>query len=157
MSLPEVCVVLLLRRGPVGMEVLLGADRAGRGGCEVAGICGRLEPGESAADAAVRAVREAIGVVVSASELRAAGAVERHFPTRPAWSERSSVFVCTRWLGDPVGSDGIAPRWYALDAVPYPRMRDDASRWLPGVLYGGTVDARFTFGADLATVVLTAE
>ena len=41
-------------------------------------------------------------------------------------------------------------------AVPYPRMWDDASRWLPGVLRGGTVDARFTFGADLATVVLGA-
>ncbi len=157
MSLPEVCVVLLLRRGQAGMEVLLGEDPSGREECGVVGIGGRLEPGESAADAAVRAVREAVGVVVAASDLRLAGAVERHFPTRPAWSERSRVFVCSRWRGDPIRTDGVAPRWYGLDAVPYRRMRDDASRWLPGVLHGGTVDARFTFGADLVTVVLMAE
>ncbi|MNU01753.1 hypothetical protein D3C72_2452480 [compost metagenome] len=67
------------------------------------------------------------------------------------------MFVCRRWQGEAVGSDLITPGWYALDAVPYAGMRDDASRWLPGVLRGGTVDVRFTFGADLETVVLTAQ
>ena len=157
MSLPEVCVVYLLRRGADGMEVLLGDKRTGLGQGKVVGIGGKLDPGESAHQAAVREVEEEIGVRIEASDLRLAGAIDYHFPTRRAWSQRSTVFVCRRWTGEPVETAEITPRWYPLDAVPYSRMWDDASRWLPGVLRGGTVDARFTFGADLATVVLTAE
>lgn len=156
MSLPEVCVVYLLRRGPGGTEVLLGDKRTGLGQGKVVGIGGKLDHGESAEEAAVREVEEEIGVRIEASALHLAGTIDYHFPTRPAWSQRSTVFVCRRFQGVPVETAEITPRWYALDAVPYPRMWDDASRWLPGVLRGGTVDARFTFGSDLSTVVLTA-
>lgn len=157
MSLPEVCVVFLLRRGRAGAEVLLGHRRSGADRGRLAGIRGRVGLGEDAAEAAVREVRDEVGVRVEASDLLAVGRIEHHFPTRPGWSHQSCVFVCRRWDGEPVQLDGLTPRWYALDAVPYARMGDDASRWLPGVLRGGTVDARFTFGADLATVVLMAE
>ena len=157
MPLPEVCVVYLIRRGPHGLEVLLGDKRTGLGQGKVVGIGGKLDPGESARDAAVREVFEEIGVRVEASDLHESGVIDYHFPTRPQWSQRSTVFVCRRWRGQPGESDEITPRWYTLDAVPYRRMWDDASRWLPGVLRGGSVDARFTFGADLATVVLGAQ
>jgi len=157
MSLPEVCVVLLLRRGPAGAEVLLGRRRDGLGRGRILGVCGWVDRGEGVDRAAVRELREAVGVRVAASDLHPAGMVEYHFPTRPAWSRQATVFVCRRWEGEPARTDGMTPRWYAFDAVPYAGMWDDAARWLPGVLRGGTVDARFTFGADLATVVLTAE
>ena len=157
MSLPGVCVVYLLRRGTEGVEVLLGDKRTGLGRGKVVGLGGKLDPGETAREAAVREVHEEIGVRVAASDLHPAGAVDYHFPTRPARSQRSTVFVCRRWQGEPVETAEITPRWYPLEAVPYARMWDDASRWLPGVLRGGTVDARYTFGADLSTVVLTAE
>ncbi len=157
MPLPEVCVVYLLRRGPHGLEVLLGDKRTGLGAGKVVGIGGKLDAGESARDAAVREVREEVGLRVEASDLHRAGAIEYHFPTKPEWSQHSTVFVCRTWQGDPVETEEITPRWYTLESVPYARMWDDASRWLPGVLRGGTVDARYTFGADLATVVLRAE
>lgn len=156
MALPEVCVVYLLRTGPDGLEVLLGDKRTGLGKGKVVGIGGKLDPGESPADAAVREVREEIGVEVEASDLVEAGVIDYHFPTRPEWSQRSTVFVARRWLGEPAETSEITPRWYAVADVPYARMWDDAVRWLPGVLRGGSVDARFTFGPDLATVVLEA-
>ncbi|MFB7892714.1 8-oxo-dGTP diphosphatase [Microbacterium sp. NPDC056044] len=157
MSLPEVCVVFLLRRGPQGAEVLLGRKLTGLGQGKVIGISGWVDQGEGADEAAVREARRAVGVRVEASDLHPAGTVEYHFPTRRAWSQRTTVFVCRRWQGEPVQRDGMTPRWYPLDTLPFAHMWDDASRWLPGVLRGGTVDARFTFGADLATVVLTVE
>lgn len=154
MALPEVCVVYLLRTGPHGLEVLLGDKRTGLGQGKVVGIGGKLDPGETPADAAVREVWEEIGVRVEASDLIEAGVIDYHFPTRPEWSQRSTVFVTRHWLGDPAPSDEITPHWYTVADVPYARMWDDAVRWLPGVLRGGSVDARYTFGADLATVVL---
>lgn len=156
MTLPEVCVVYLLRIGEDGLEVLLGDKRTGLGRGKVVGIGGKLDPGETPREAAVREVFEEIGVVVEASDLLEAGAIDYHFPTRTAWSQRSTVFVARRWGGEPVETDEITPRWYRLADVPYARMWDDAVRWLPSVLRGGRVDARFTFGPDLATVVLEA-
>ena len=156
MALPEVCVVYLLRKGPEGIEVLLGDKRTGLGVGRVVGIGGKLDQGETPRDAAVREVLEEVGVEVEASALHQAGVIDYHFPTRPEWSQRSTVFVARRWRGEPVETDEITPRWYPLADIPYARMWDDAVRWLPGVLRGGRVDARYTFGPDLSTVVLEA-
>jgi 8-oxo-dGTP diphosphatase len=71
----------------------------------------------------------------------------------PAWSQRSHVFTCLAWRGEPEESEEIVPQWFALDDVPYARMWDDAARWLPDVLRGGRIRASYTFGDDLATVV----
>jgi 8-oxo-dGTP diphosphatase len=154
MALPEVCVVYLLRIGTEGLEVLLGDKRTGLGRGKVVGIGGKLDPGEAPRDAAVREVAEEVGVRIAASDLLKAGVIDYHFPTKPAWSQRSTVFVARRWSGEPVETAEITPHWYAVADVPYARMWDDAVRWLPGVLRGGSVDARFTFGPDLSTVVL---
>ena len=61
------------------------------------------------------------------------------------------------WRGEPSGSDELDPEWFALDAVPFDEMWDDARRWLPGVLAGGRVRRTFVFGEDLATVVAERE
>lgn len=154
MTVPEACFAYLVRLGPQGLEVLLGDKLVGLGRGRVTGIGGEVDAEERAADAAVRHLGSQIGVAVEASALLDAGTVEYRFPTRPSWSRCASVFVCRTWSGDPAPSNAIEPRWYPLADIPYGRMWGDAPRWLPGVLRGGHVDARFTFAADLATVVL---
>ena len=156
MHLPEVCAVFVMRTGAHGLEVLLGDRLTGTGRGRVVGVGGELRRGETARDAAVRGLRDEAGVGVAASDLREAGVVERHFPTRRALSEHATVFVCRRFTGVAAPSATLAPRWFPLAEIPYGRMRGDTVRWLPGVLRGGSVDARFTFGADLSTVVLEA-
>lgn len=156
MPLPEVCVVFVMRAGADGLEVLLGDRLTGPGRGRIVGVGGALNRGEPARDAAVRGLLDEAGVAVAASDLREAGVVERHFPTRRALSEQATVFVCRRFTGVPSASASFAPRWFPLAEIPYGRMRADTVRWLPGVLRGGGVDARFTFGADLSTVVMEA-
>ena len=157
MPLPQVCVCYLLRERAGAVEVLLGRKKHGLGMGYFVGLGGKLEPGESAVDAAVREVLEESGVVVAASDLEPRGLLTYHFPHREAWSQESSVFVCRRWRGEPSGSDELDPEWFALDAVPLGEMWDDARRWLPGVLAGGRVRRTFVFGEDLATVVAEPE
>ena len=153
MPLPQVCVCYLLREHAGGIEVLLGRKKHGLGMGNYVGLGGKLEPGESAVDAAVREVFEESGVIVAASDLEPRGLLSYFFPHREAWSQESSVFVCRSWQGEPRGSDELDPEWFPLGGVPYEEMWDDARRWLPGVLAGASVRRSFVFGEDLATVV----
>jgi 8-oxo-dGTP diphosphatase len=157
MMLPQVCVCYLTRRSPEGTrQVLLGRKKKGLGVGNIVGLGGKLEPGESALDAAVREVLEESGLVVTASALVPLGVLTYLFPHREAWSQESSVFVCDEWTGTPMESDELNPEWFDVASLPVDQMWDDARHWLPGVLAGTPVRATFTFGEDLETVIARA-
>ena len=61
MPLPQVCVCYLLRERAGAREVLLGRKKHGLGMGYFVGLGGKLEPGESAVDAAVREVLRGVG------------------------------------------------------------------------------------------------
>lgn len=154
MTLPQVCVCYLTRSSPDGtQQVLLGRKKKGLGLGNIVGLGGKLEPGESAIEAAVREIEEESGLSVAAGDLRAYGVLTYLFPFRPAWSQVSNVFVCSEWTGTPRESDELNPVWFDIDTLPVDDMWDDARHWLPDVLNGIPAHATFTFGADLKTVV----
>ncbi|MWB98032.1 8-oxo-dGTP diphosphatase [Agromyces seonyuensis] len=152
MGLPQVCVVYVLRERGGRTRVLLGRKREGLGAGRLVGPGGKLEPGETPVQAAVREVREEVGLELDPAHLEARGRLTYTFPTRHAWSQESHVFVCRTSAGEATPSDELDPEWFDLDAVPYADMWDDAARWLPGVLAGGVVRRAFEFAPDLAHV-----
>ncbi|MCU1636321.1 MAG: hydrolase [Cryobacterium sp.] len=154
MTLPQVCVCYLLRRSTDGVvQVLLGRKKKGLGVGNLVGLGGKLEPGESPRDAAVREIEEESGLVVQASALMPAGVLTYLFPHREAWSQDSTVFLCTDWSGTPRESNELNPEWFDVDTLPVDDMWDDARHWLPEVLRGARIRATFTFGEDLRSVV----
>lgn len=150
----EVCVVYVLRAGASGVdEVLLGRKRRGLGEGKIVAPGGKLEPGESPAAAAVRELAEETGLRADPAALEARGTLDYVFPFRPSWSQRSHVFVCRSWTGEPTPSAELDAEWLPVSAVPFDRMWSDAMWWLPAVLAEGvSVTARFQFGPDLSTV-----
>ena len=68
----EVTIALLVRGCPVS-HVLLDWKKRSLGQAQYAGISGKIEPGESAREAAVRELREEIGVSVALGDLRCLG------------------------------------------------------------------------------------
>jgi 8-oxo-dGTP diphosphatase len=151
--LPEVCVCYLVRSTPTGDEVLLGRKKAGLGAGRLVGPGGKLEPGESPVDAMVREIAEETSLRVRPSALTLVGDLTYPFPHRPAWTQRSWVFLCREWSGEPQESDELDPGWYPVEAVPVERMWHDAGFWVTDALAGRFVQATFEFGADLETVV----
>ena len=153
-DLPQVCVCYLTRLSDTGeRQVLLGRKKKGLGLGNIVGLGGKLEPGESAVEAAVREVEEESGLTVTADALTPMGVLTYLFPHKPAWSQRSNVFVTDRWSGTPRESDELNPEWFTIARLPVDDMWDDARHWLPGVLAGIPIQATFTFGEDLASVV----
>lgn len=151
-NLRRVCVAYLLREHEGRSEVLLGRKKRGLGTGHYVGLGGKLEAGETVTAAIVREIEEEAGLLVTEAELEHRGSLRYLFPTKPAWSQRSSVFVVRRWTGEPAESDELRPEWFDVHALPLDEMWADARHWLPGVLAGGGVSHEFTFGEDLATV-----
>jgi 8-oxo-dGTP diphosphatase len=151
--LQSTCLCLLLRtRGDGVREVLLGYKKTGFGTGKVVALGGHVEPGESAAEAAAREVKEESGIRVAPGRLAEAAYVTFLFPVRPSWDMDVAIFTCDDWAGEPAESTEIRPEWHPVAELPFDRMWDDAPRWLPRVLAGERVRATFSYAADCETV-----
>jgi 8-oxo-dGTP diphosphatase len=139
------CFVL---KGSPPDRVLLGMKKAGFGKGKIDGFGGKVEVGETAAQAAARELAEEAGLIVPPGELEQGGHLTFLFPFRPAWSQVVHAFLARRWQGEPVESEEMKPAWYRLEDIPYAGMWQDSAFWLPQVLRGERVRATFTFKED---------
>jgi 8-oxo-dGTP diphosphatase len=133
-------------------KILLGFKKVGFGAGKYGGFGGKVEAGETVAMAAARELEEETGLETCLSDLQPMGHLTFLFPAKPDWSQVVHVFVATTWRGDPVESAEMMPAWFAIDAIPFDRMWQDCAHWLPHVLAGQRIRARFTFKADNETV-----
>lgn len=145
---PTSLCLLTRTTGAGRREVLLGMKKTGFGKGKYVGPGGHIEPGETAAQAAVREVREESGLEVEPADLRDLGLVTFRFPFRPAWDLSVAVFGAERFAGEPAESDEIAPQWFPTDALPLAQMWDDARFWLPQTLDGTYLDAEIFYAED---------
>jgi 8-oxo-dGTP diphosphatase len=125
-------------------HLLLIRKKRGLGAGKINAPGGKIEPGESALEAAIRETQEEIGVTPQAIEERGI----LRFQFADGYSLHCTVFLARAWEGDPVETDEALPLWFSLDAIPYDQMWEDDRHWLPGVIAGGSFDAWFEFDGD---------
>jgi 8-oxo-dGTP pyrophosphatase MutT (NUDIX family) len=140
--------LVFLTRGHPPQDVLLGFKQAGFGVGKYTGFGGKVETDETVERAALRELEEETGVKALPEELRPMGSLTFLFPAKPAWSQIVYVFLADRWAGDPVESGEMRPVWCGVDELPFEQMWQDAPHWLPHVLAGERIVARFMFGED---------
>jgi hypothetical protein len=58
------------------------------------------------------------------------------------------VFRVDRFGGEPVETDEMRPQWFAFDDIPYDTMWADDRYWLPLVLEGKKLRAKFLFSEN---------
>jgi len=127
-----------------GSEVLLIHKKRGLGAGKINGPGGRLEPGETAVQAAVREVQEELCVTPLDPQKRG----ELHFQFADGYSLHCTVFVAHAHTGELVETDEALPLWTPVDAIPYGEMWADDEHWLPGVMEGRRFRAWFQFDGD---------
>ena len=151
--LTATCLCLLTRPDGDGTrEVLLGRKKTGFGTGKIVALGGHVEPGESAAEAAAREVKEESGIRVAPGALTAAASLTFLFPAHPSWDMDVEIFTAADWAGEAADSEEIRPQWFPVEALPFDQMWDDAPRWLPRVLAGERLRATFTYADDNETV-----
>ncbi|MBN1605822.1 MAG: 8-oxo-dGTP diphosphatase [Polyangiaceae bacterium] len=133
-------LLFVVQRG----RVLLIRKKRGLGAGKISGPGGRLEPGETVAECALREVREELGITALGAEQRG----ELSFQFTDGYSIHATVFLATDYLGEPQETDEAIPLWTALDAIPYDQMWADDALWLPLLLSGSRFVGRFVFAGD---------
>ncbi|MBM4467799.1 MAG: NUDIX domain-containing protein [Chloroflexi bacterium] len=132
--------------------ILLGLKKVGFGAGKYGGFGGKVEAGETPEMAAVREMAEETGIKLAAEELQRVGHLTFLFPYQPAWSQVVHVFLARSWDGQAVESAEARPVWCPTSEIPYARMWQDSAYWLPRILAGQQVRARFTFREDNESV-----
>ncbi len=125
-------------------RILLIHKKTGLGQGKVNGPGGRIEPGESPLQAAVRETEEETGI--RPAGLRAAA--ELSFVFTDGYSLHCTAFLAERWSGELVETREALPFWCLVDAIPYERMWADDVLWLPRALSGERLAGRFVFEDD---------
>ena len=139
-----------------GGQILLIVKKRGLGTGKINAPGGRVEPGETWEQAAVRETREETGLTADGLE----AAAELRFQFTDGYSLDVRVFTARRWSGTLTACDEADPFWHAEHQLPWAKMWADDSLWLPQVLAGRRVRAWFVFDGEAmreARVTLTAE
>ena len=132
-----------------GERILLARKREGFGAGRWNGVGGKVEPGESVEEAAIRESQEEIGVTPTA--MKKAAELEFYFYTdahrQSPSDQKVSVYIAEAWEGEPSESEEMGvPRWHPKDSLPFDSMWPDDPFWLPNVLSGKFVEGLFLFG-----------
>ncbi|MDD5605788.1 MAG: 8-oxo-dGTP diphosphatase [Patescibacteria group bacterium] len=131
-----------------GNKICLAMKKRGFGVGKWNGVGGKVQDGETIEEAAVRELREEIGVTTLVEDLENVGNIKFFFNEKPDWNQRMYIYFVHRWTGNPQESDEMAPKWYKLDEIPYDAMWVDDPHWLPNVLRGEKIEGEFYFNQD---------
>lgn len=122
-------------------QILLIRKKTGFGAGGINGPGGKLEPGETAMEAAVREVGEELSIVPHDPQDMG----ELCFQFLDGLAMHVQVFRSRDYDGEPVESVEAKPLWYPVDGIPFDEMWEDDRYWLREMVGGRRFSARFVF------------
>lgn len=131
-----------------GSEVLLAMKKRGFGDGRWNGMGGKVRPGETVVQAAVRETQEEVGITPTLTE--PIGEITFHNSSKGDWVVH--VFRCERWVGEPRETDEMLPRWFPTSTLPLDAMWPADRHWMPTAFRGKRFRARVWFGEQDNTV-----
>ena len=102
---------------------------------------GRMEPGETPLECAVREIQEEL--CITPLDPEHAGTVMFQFTD--GHSIHGEVFIASEFEGTPTETDEAVPIWFHIDELPYHNMWEDDSVWMPHLIARKKFHGRFIF------------
>ena len=125
-------------------KILLIHKKRGFGAGKINGPGGKVDPGETPLESALRETFEELGIKPMGTQ--ASG--ELHFQFRDGFSLHCTVFLAHDFEGEPQETDEALPFWISLDAIPYDKMWADDRHWLPLLIRGAHFTGYFEFEGE---------
>ena len=127
-----------------GDEVLLIRKKRGLGKGLINAPGGRVDPGETPEQAAIRELDEEVGL--RAEQPKWCG--EHRFQFRDGYTMHVHVYATEQFSGQEIETDEAIPLWFAKDAIPYDEMWADDRHWVPNMLRGELFTTRSIFDGE---------
>lgn len=125
-------------------DVLLIHKKRGLGKGLINAPGGRIDPGETALDAAIRETQEEVGL----TPYNLKYSTELSFIFKDGYSLKGYVFIADSYSGTMIETDEADPFWCKLKDIPYDNMWADDIHWIPKMLNGEFVKGVFIFDDD---------
>jgi 8-oxo-dGTP diphosphatase / 2-hydroxy-dATP diphosphatase len=127
-------------------RVLLGKKKVRFGAGYWNGFGGGVEEGESIEESACRETREECGLSVSPQDLKKVAHITFIFDDKREHDHDVHVFITTRFSGEPIETEEMAPAWHDINNLPLTEMWPSDVYWVPLVLTEGkTIEATCHF------------
>lgn len=146
MKLTTLC--FLIRKNQGNKELLLAMKKKGFGQGKWNGIGGKLDSNKrdkNIFDTAIREMKEEIGVKIK--DMERVAILNFHYPyltnSEKEWPVH--VFLVKDWEGEPKESEEMKPKWFKIKKIPFNKMWPDDKFWLPKILKGERIKAKFSF------------
>lgn len=133
-----------------GDEVLLIRKKRGLGAGKINGPGGKIDPGETPEQCAVREVEEELGI--HAGDISEAGLLRFQFVD--GLGLLCHVFRAESFTGTPVETGEAIPLWTRVDAIPFHEMWADDYMWFHHLIDRRKFTGNFEFDGD---TMLTSE
>jgi len=125
-------------------QVLLIHKKTGFGRGKINAPGGRIEPGESAREAAIREVQEE--VCVTPLDVENCGTL--YFQFLDGFTLYGEVFRAAAFEGQPSETEEAKPFWNSIHRMPYDQMWADDRYWVPHLFAGRPFVGRFLFDGE---------
>ncbi len=141
----QATLCFLIKENNNEKELLLAMKKRGFGEGKWNGVGGKFNPeiDKNIIETAKRELKEEIGI--DAKELKKVAILSFYFPYQADWDQDVHVFFAKEWQGIPEESEEVKPQWFKINEIPFDKMWSDDTLWLPKVLSGERLKAKFIF------------
>lgn len=129
-------------------QILLNMKKRGFWEWKYNGAWGKVEWWETILEWAKRELEEETWVKVWEEKFENRWLFHYLFENRPDWDQDVTLFVVKDYSWEIFETEEMRPQWFEIENIPYDKMWEDDSIWLPRIINWENVEYDFRFSED---------